>query len=62
MFSRVLSRFNRPKGAPDLPALRKCANCGEEKPLDKEHYQIVKTFRTGFSYYCNVCDAPKRRN
>ena len=41
---------------------RVCANCGEEKPLDKDHYQVVKGFKSGFSYYCNVCNAPKKRD
>ena len=35
-----------------MPAsgLRKCANCGEEKPLDKDYYQVIKSFKSGFSY------------
>jgi hypothetical protein len=41
--------------------LRKCANCGEIKPLDSEHFQVVKSFRSGFSYYCNECNKPKPR-
>jgi len=41
---------------------RVCANCGEEKPLDKDHYQVIKSFKSGFSYYCNVCNAPKKRD
>ena len=40
---------------------RKCSKCGEIKPLDKDHYQVVKSFRTGFSYYCNLCDKPPRK-
>ena len=34
---------------------RVCSKCGVEKPLDKDHYQIVKSFNFGFSYYCNDC-------
>jgi hypothetical protein len=40
---------------------RKCSKCGEEKPLDKDHYQVVKSFREGFSYYCNLCDRPPKK-
>jgi hypothetical protein len=40
---------------------RKCSKCGEEKPLDKDHYQVVKSFKSGFSYYCNSCDKPPRK-
>ena len=40
---------------------RKCANCGEEKSLNVENYQVVKFFKSGFSYYCNTCNTPKRR-
>ena len=40
---------------------RKCSKCGTEHPLDKDHYQVVKYFRTGFSYYCNECNKPKPR-
>ncbi len=39
--------------------LRKCSNCGVEQPLDEQHYQRVKYFQTGFSYHCNLCNAPK---
>ena len=37
---------------------RKCSKCGEIKPLDLENFQKVKFFKSGFSYYCNVCNAP----
>ena len=42
--------------------IRVCSNCGEEKPLDKDHYQVIKSFKSGFSYYCNICNAPKKRD
>jgi len=31
------------------------------KPLDKDHYEVVKYFRDGFSYYCHDCSKPKPR-
>ena len=40
---------------------RICDKCKTEKPLDKDHYQVVKYFCTGFSYYCNECNKPKPR-
>ena len=44
------------------PQTRVCSNCGEEKPLDKDHYQVIKSFKSGFSYYCNTCNTPKKRD
>jgi hypothetical protein len=41
---------------------RVCSKCGEEKPLNKEHYQVVKYFKEGYSFYCNLCNAPKKRD
>jgi hypothetical protein len=41
---------------------RICDKCGETKPLDNEHYQVVKYFRDGFSYYCLECSKPKPRD
>ena len=34
---------------------RVCSRCEKEKSLNKDHYQVVKGFKTGFSYYCNLC-------
>jgi hypothetical protein len=31
-----------PSGSPQT---RVCSKCGEEKPLDKDHYQVVKYFQ-----------------
>jgi hypothetical protein len=30
--------------------------------LNKEHYQVVKYFKEGYSFYCNSCNAPKPRD
>ena len=43
------------------PDSRVCSRCNTEKPLDKDHYQVVRYFQTGFSYYCNECNKPKPR-
>lgn len=41
---------------------RTCSKCEQVKPLDENHYQVVKYFRNGFSYYCNDCSKPRPRN
>ncbi len=41
---------------------RICDKCGVEKPLDEDHYQVVKYFRDGFSYYCHECSKPKPKD
>jgi len=41
---------------------RMCSKCGEEKPLDLNNFQKVKTFKEGFSFYCNDCAKPKPRD
>ena len=46
----------------ESPIKRKCSKCGEEKPLDAEHYQVVKSFTHGYSYQCNECNKPKPRD
>ena len=42
--------------------VRTCSKCSEEKPLNVNNYQIVKAFKSGFSYYCNDCSKPKPRD
>ncbi len=41
---------------------RICDKCGETKPLDVHHFQVVKYFRDGFSYYCHDCSKPKPKD
>lgn len=40
---------------------RICSKCKEEKPLDELHFQKVKSFKEGFSFYCNLCDKPPKK-
>lgn len=40
--------------------MRICDKCGVEKSLTLENFQRVKYFRSGFSYYCNECNKPKK--
>lgn len=44
------------------PKERKCSKCGEVKSLNSQNFQKVKFFKSGFSYYCNVCNKPKPLN
>lgn len=41
---------------------RTCSNCDVEYPLDSEHFQRVKYFKSGLSFYCNECNKPKPRD
>lgn len=41
---------------------RVCSKCEIEKPLDENHYQVVKYFKEKFSFYCNECNKPKPRD
>ena len=61
-FTKNLRASVNKKNQSGTPQTRVCSNCGEEKPLDKDHYQVIKVFKSGLSYYCNLCDAPKKRN
>lgn len=54
-------RKNVVSGETQASGLRKCSKCGEEKPLDKDHYQVVKYFKSGYSHYCNSCDKPVKK-
>ena len=40
---------------------RKCIACGIEKPLNEDHFQPIRSFAKGYSFYCNACDAESRR-
>jgi len=44
-----------------IPKTRICSKCEQKKPLDTNNYQVVKYFKTGFSYYCNICDKPPKK-
>ena len=53
---------NKKKQDPITPKERTCSNCNETKPLDKDHFEVVKFFRSGLSYYCLECCKPKPRD
>ena len=35
---------------------RLCSYCSKEKPLNKEHFQVIKTFKQGYSFCCLNCN------
>ena len=49
-------------GETQVLGLRKCAKCKEEKLLNLDNFQKVSLFKSGFSYYCNECNKPKRKD
>ena len=60
-FTKNLRHSEKKKGLSGSPQTRVCSKCGEEKPLDKDHYQVVKSFKHGYSHYCNSCDKPVKK-
>ena len=56
-----LSNNKVQKTLSSLPAERTCSRCKETKPLNLENFQSVKYFKTGFSFYCNQCNKPKKK-
>ncbi len=53
---------NSKKQENNIKKTRICDKCGEIKPLDVQHFQVVKYFRDGFSYYCHDCSKPKPKD
>ncbi len=60
--TKILNRNSKNSKNLEKGTKRKCSKCGEEKPLDKQYYQVIKSFSSGFSYYCNECNKPKQRD
>jgi hypothetical protein len=61
-FGNLLLKNKDQKTTSSLPNERTCSKCKELKPLNSEHFQVVKSFKSGFSYYCNECNKPKPRD
>ena len=40
---------------------RTCSFCNKEKPLSKKHFQVVKSFKQGFSFVCLDCDEKSKK-
>lgn len=54
-FGKMLSKVKGAKTFKSVPDEYKCQCCGEIKPLNTDHFQIVNKFKHGYSTYCNVC-------
>jgi len=60
-FGSLLLKNKEQKTSSSLHDERTCSRCKETKPLNLENFQSVKSFKTGFSYYCNQCDKPLKK-
>ena len=40
---------------------RTCVCCNKEQPLNKKHFQEVKSFKDGYSYCCLTCDKENKK-
>jgi hypothetical protein len=40
---------------------RLCSYCSKEKPLNKKHFQVVKTFKEGYSFCCLTCNEQSKK-
>ncbi len=43
------------------PKSRICTRCTQEKDLNSDNYQVVKAFKYGYSFYCNICNVDMRK-
>jgi hypothetical protein len=41
--------------------IRTCVCCKKQFPLNKENFQVVKSFKEGYSYCCLTCDKEKKK-
>jgi hypothetical protein len=44
-----------------VPSEYQCQCCKQTKPLDADHFQVVKAFKYGFSTYCLTCNEECRK-
>ena len=40
---------------------RTCNCCNKTQPLNKKHFQVVKSFKQGFSFWCLDCDEKSKK-
>jgi hypothetical protein len=40
---------------------RTCNCCNKSQPLNKKHFQVVKSFKQGFSFWCLDCDEKSKK-
>lgn len=60
-FGNLLSKKGDVKTLLSVPSEYKCQYCGKIKPLNKDHFQIVRSFKHGFSTYCLECDITTKK-
>jgi len=41
---------------------RTCNCCNKSHPLNKKHFQVVKSFKQGFSFMCTDCDEKSKKS
>jgi len=41
---------------------RTCNCCNKSQPLNKKHFQVVKSFKQGFSFMCTDCDEKSKKS
>jgi hypothetical protein len=61
LLTKILKSNLKISNGQERSSKRKCSKCKEEKPLNNEYFQVVRNFKSGFSYYCNVCDKPPKK-
>ena len=43
------------------PSEYTCQYCNQTKPLNEDFFQVVKSFKHGYSTYCKECDIQTRK-
>jgi hypothetical protein len=63
LLTRILKWNSKNSKGLESPSkkIRICDKCGVEKDLNIDNFQKVKFFRDGFSYYCNECNKPPKK-
>lgn len=60
-FGNLMSKRKGAKTLLSAPAEYQCQCCKQVKPLDSDHFQVIRKFKYGFSTYCNDCDIQTKR-
>lgn len=55
----LLSKLKVRKTSLSAPSEYKCQYCKETFPLNKDHFQVVRGFKYGYSTVCLECNKPK---
>lgn len=60
-FGNLTSKRKGVKTLLSVPAEYQCQCCNQVKPLNADHFQVIRKFKYGFSTYCNICDIETKR-